>query len=161
MAITKPGSGALAQMAIDHSLSILDELRGIHAELKAMREFELGKRHFELLYGGEVTEVSPGVFSATEQPTEPIPQGYVFIPERIMAQAPEGSKLALFRNAVGISNFIEVVANIQEYANVTGGLIVEGPSTIIAQITGAKKAGAFAISVSGSLVRKTPSNVPV
>ena len=146
-------NGSMASLAVDHALNILTTLMEIRAEAKLVRETLMGKRHYEVVYGGQVES---GV-SKTFQPTEPIPQGHAFIPEHAAVIAPAGSKLQLFENQATPPNFIEVVANVQEYANFIAGLIVEGPCVLLAVISGATATGACSIRISGQLVKKIPS----
>jgi hypothetical protein len=105
------------------------------------------------LYGGTAKAGTTLVL----QPTEPIPQGYKFLPEHISAMAPPKSKLQLFENRIDASTLLEVVANIQEYANFTAGLIVEGPNVIVAVILTPETEGSVSIRVSGQLVQEIPS----
>jgi hypothetical protein len=149
----RKGVGALGSMALDHALDILNVLKDIRQELRWLREQEQGKRHFELLYGGTAKAGTTLVL----QPTEPIPQGYKFLPEHISAMAPPKSKLQLFENRIDASTLLEVVANIQEYANFTAGLIVEGPNVIVAVILTPETEGSVSIRVSGQLVQEIPS----
>lgn len=148
---SKVGTGAGMALALQHVSKVTQLLEETVNELKKARQFQEGRRHFELKIGGTVTN---GVTLQLE--AEAIPQGFEFIPERIMAQAQSGCKLQLFENTTAINNFLEVVTNIQEYSNSVFGLIVEGPSNLIAVISGATASGPVSITISGQLVPKTP-----
>lgn len=144
-------AGPAGMVAMEHSLKIQDLLKSVLRELQLAREMQFGLFHYELLFGGEATGAEKQL-----QATEPIPPGYVFIPQHIAAKAPEGAQLELFENNVTPSNFIEVITNVQTFANMIGGLILEGPTNVIAVLTKMKATGAISISISGLLV---PSHI--
>lgn len=145
------GSGAAVAMQM--GIDALTFLKDIRDDIRLMRENEQGKRHFELVFAGEAVNGTAIVF----KPSEGIPQGFKFIPEHITATAPVAAKLQLYENRVDPGNLVEVVANIQEYANFTAGLIIEGPTELIARISGHTATGQVTIRVSGQLTKKIPA----
>lgn len=147
--------GPAGALALNHAISISAELRAIHKELQIAREMRFGLFHFEMLFGGVATGAELSILG-----TEPIPQGYVFIPEHIAAKAPEGAQLELFENSNTPTNFLEVITNIQTFANQVGGLIIEGPTNLLAVVTKMKASGNVTISVSGLLVPKVIAETP-
>lgn len=140
---------SIALKAATHAKSRLDE---ILAETRYTRQYITGKKHFVL----------PGIAQVAEGTTqfnfiERIPAGQTFIGRRLTAQAPEESQLEIYKHSVQPNNFLEVVTNIEVYANgIEGELIVEGPAVLIAVITKAKAAGNCSINLSGYLI---PSKV--
>jgi hypothetical protein len=146
--IAKTVLASAALRAAGHAKVRLDELL---TELRFMRQYLTGRKHYVLPIIGAVKA------GTTElRAIEEIPQGYTFIGRRLTAQAPKESLLELYKNNVNPDNFLEVVANIQVYANnIPGDMIVEGPAAIIAVVSGAAVAGNCSISLSGYLIPTT------
>jgi hypothetical protein len=146
--IAKTAMTSIALRAAAHAKDRLDELL---TEVRFARQYLTGRKHYRLPIIGAVKK------GTTElQAIELIPQGYTFIGRRLTAQAPKESLLELYMNSVQPDNFLEVVTNIQVYANnIPGDLIVEGPATIIAVISGAEAAGNCSINLHGYLIPTT------
>lgn len=87
-----------------------------------------------------------------------IPAGYVFIAQRIAVQAPEGTRLQLYSNTVSNANFLEVIANVQEYSEgIIGPWQLFGTALIVCKFTKAKKAGSATVTISGMLIPREPT----
>jgi hypothetical protein len=138
----------MALKASQHHKARMDELV---AEVRYVRQYITGKKHFVLPGIAQVKIKAEGntQFNFIER----IPNGQTFIGTRLTAQAPEECQLELYKNSVSPDNFLEVVANIQVYANsIPGDMIVEGPAEIIAVVSKAKVAGNCSINLSGFLI---------
>lgn len=125
-----------------------DRLNEITDEIRFIRQYVTGRKHY-VLPGIAQVETETTTFNFLER----IPAGQTFIGKRLTAQAPEESLLELYKNSVAPDNFIEVVTNIQVYANnIPGDMIIEGPAEIIAVVSKAKVAGNCSINLSGYLI---------
>lgn len=149
--ITKIGKTAMMSLALraaSHTKGRLDE---ILKEVRFTRQYITGRKHYVLPIIGTAK-----AGTTTLEAVEAIPQGQTFIGRRLTAQAPEESQLEIYKNNISPDNFLEVVANIQVYANsIPGDLIVEGPAVILARITKAKAEGGCSINLSGFLIPTT------
>lgn len=137
-----------------HAFEQIDKRLGQMEEYLKEISRDARRRHF---FDLEAT------FEIKEKPVEniarfePIPQGKIFIAKRYAIQAPKGSKLQLFANAVAPSNFLDVIANVQEFAEgINGDLVLYGPATLLAVFTNAEAAGQASISIFGELVERNP-----
>lgn len=150
-----PGQASLAAAAMQHVLNVETLLREILHETRRSREGDQARFHFEVPFAGNIAEGT----STTIRHTTAIAEGFYFRLERVMAIAPEGSKLQVFKHNTDPSNLIEVVANIQEYTDLSAGLTVEGPAELKCVVTGAKKEGPVFIVLSGQLFFKRSTDV--
>ncbi len=138
----------IALKSAQHHKARMDELV---AEARYIRQYVTGKKHFVLPGVAQVKAKAEGntQFNFVER----IPAGQTFIGRRLTAQGPKGSQLELYKNSASPDNFLEVVANIQVYANsIPGDMIVEGPAEIIAVVSEAEVAGNCSINLSGFLI---------
>lgn len=144
--------GLALGMAMQIQESIEAKLEKMEAELRSLREFTINRKHFELPVGGQA-----GIGETRVEFPEPLPQGFVFTAQRLVATAPEKSKLQIFRDSIVPRNLIEVAANVQEYADgILGPLVIEGGARLFAVISGAAVAGSFSVVLSGELLPITP-----
>ena len=151
--VTRTGLAALAHRTADHARDRLDELL---AEVRFIRQYITGRKHFAL------PGISPTVEGVNQFDfIESIPAGQTFIGRRLTAMAPETALLKIYKNSVQPDNFLEVVTNIQVYANdIPGDLVVEGPATLIAVVDIEEEAehanpartGTTSITISGYLI---------
>lgn len=122
-------------------------LSAIHEELKLSRLYQTQRRFFTLPMGGTAN------VGTTEFQLERIAAGQTFVVTRLVCFAPPGSQLELYENSVQANNFLEVVTNVQRYANsVPGTMVIEGPSQIVAVNSKATEEGPFSLTLSGLLV---------
>jgi hypothetical protein len=138
-------AGAAAQ--VDKRLAAIEHLLTRHLA------FVEGKNYFELEWSVAVAKEE-----TSKAWSEQIPQGYIFLPQRLAIQAPEGSRLQLFTNNESAANFVEVVSNVQEYSEgILGPWVTFGPARILAVITKAKVAGTATLTLSGNLILREPT----
>lgn len=91
--------------------------------------------------------------AATEMPGMGAKQGMRFIVRRIAVIAPKGSKLRLYLNTVVVSQFIEVITNVQEFSGeAPGNLWIGGQKRVIPVIVGAEEEGQAVVRFEGDLV---------
>lgn len=134
---------------------IVGLLQGIMYDLHTLREFAVNKKHFSLLAGGQCPSGGLNEFLFSGGFEASVPQGYVFTGQRLIATAPAGAKLQIFRDRVTPDNLLEVAANVQEYADgILGPMVVEGPANLIVVLSGTTAAGNCSIALSGELVEK-------
>lgn len=146
--VAKSAMMSLALRAASHTKDRLDE---ILREVRFTRQYVTGRKHYVLPIIG-ICKAGTTELKAIEE----IPQGQTFIGRRLTAIAPEESQLEIYKNNVSPDNFLEVVTNIQVYANnIPGDMIVEGPAVIIARVTKAKAEGNCSIGLSGYLIPTT------
>lgn len=147
-------SGGGVQMAAAAAQRIDVLLTETNKHLKRLADIASGKYYFEL--EGSVNLAAEENSGTLTLPM--IPQGYVFIPQRIAVQAPKGSRLQLFSNSVSAANFLEVIANVQEYSEgILGPWQVYGPCVILAKFTKAEAATAATVVLSGMLIPREPA----
>jgi|HubBroStandDraft_4_1064222.scaffolds.fasta_scaffold09567_6 hypothetical protein len=146
--VAKVGKTAMMSLALRAASHAKDRLDEILKEVRFTRQYITGRKHYVLPIVGTAKTTKTEIKAIEE-----VPQGQTFIGRRLTAQGPEEAQLELYKNNVSPDNFLEVVANIQVYANnCPGDLIVEGPATIIAVVTKAKAEGNVSINLSGYLI---------
>lgn len=151
------GATGAARFAMEIATRIENTLALILTELREIRQTEQGRKHFEVDFGSSIDGTVEGGKERTIHKRNVIPQGFEFRPERVVATAPKGCKLRIFKHNTDPSNLIEVVANIQEYADMTAGLTIEGTATLIAVVSGAEAEGPISVVMSGQLIVKRPN----
>jgi hypothetical protein len=143
----KPGSRLAIATALEAKENVERYLANILHELKLNRLVQTQRRYYTLPLGGQAA------IGETQGTFEPVAQGQTFLIDRLTAFAPKGTQLEIYENSVQASNFLEVVANIQRYANsVPGTMVIEGPSTMLAVLTKAEAVGPYAITLGGLIV---------